>query len=87
MIGTVWQVPSGLSDAVVVVVDAGSGDDVVDIIEAKAQLAQFLYVRLVALDGGAGYLDRVVEHGARFRIESGPTVVLRDALGENRVPS
>src|ERR687886_2950643 len=87
VVGPVRQVPGGFGDAVVVVVNAGSCDDVVDVVQTKTQLAQLLYVRLVALDRGAGYLDRVVQHHLRFRVKPSSTVVLRDALGEDQVSS
>src|SRR5947209_10122780 len=49
MVGLVRQVPGGLGDAVVVVVDRSGGDDVVDVVEAEAQGAQLLYIGLVAV--------------------------------------
>lgn len=59
VVGAVRQVAGGLGDAVIVIVDASGGDDIVHVVEAEAQGAQLLNVRLVALDRGAGYLYRV----------------------------
>ncbi len=85
MVGTVREVAGGLGDAVIVVIDARGSDDVVDVIEAEAQLLKPRYVRLVAVYRRSGNLDRVVEHSAGLFVEPGPAVVLDDTLGEDRV--
>ena len=46
---------------------------------------QLLYIRFVAIYGRAGYLDSVVEHGARLLVKPGAPVVLNDPLREDRV--
>ncbi len=44
---------------------------------------QLLYVRLATVHGRAGYLDRLVAHGAQFLVEPGAAVVPDDHLGED----
>src|SRR5690348_16675846 len=68
--GPVGDVARGVGHAVVVVVERGGGDDVVDILVGEAVRAQGLDVRLAAIDRVAGDLHRVVQHGAGAGVEA-----------------